>query len=269
MFYIAFAVLCIFDIYFLGSTIRVSFPEKSSLMDVMVYSFNTYSNVLLCYLPLFLIMEIAFFNHGKFNEFVLVRYNSRLKYLWKKELAGVKFCFFYRIIETITAFFVYVIFCFVTGADFAFISSLSKNMQQFMCLSEIGEGETLIIFCFTFFSLLFLELIFSQIVIITSETNIPSIVSTAIAIGADLLLLVWIKCYFWFSGLQISQIFPYNNLFLQFIYRESYISREASSVTDLIFPIIYCGLAIMTLFVVSYLYISQKDFLYETTANKI
>jgi hypothetical protein len=269
LFCITFFIFCLFSIQFLNSAIKIAYPENVSLMDVFTYNFNTYSNVFLCYLPLFIILEAAFFSHGKFNEYVMIRYKNRFWYFLHKEIYALKFSFLYRLIENVTVSFIYFVFCIGSNSYCSIISELSKNIQQFMCLSRINREETVAIFCFTFISMLFLELVFSQIIIITSETALSPVASIGIALGADVFLLVIIKCYFWFSGFKISQILPHNNLFLQFIFRDSYISGIESDIHLLVRPMIYQIIVLCILLITMYLYISKRDFLYETVEKNL
>lgn len=134
---------------------------------------------------------------------------------------------FYRAIYPIVICLPYI-FTFYTDQNSTFI---------YFLLSRESYRDYLI-FCFTFISMLFLELVFSQIIIITSETALSPMASIGIALGADVFLLVIIKCYFWFSGFKISQILPHNNLFLQFIFRDSYISGIESDIHLLVRPMI-------------------------------
>lgn len=267
--YIAFAVFCVFSVYFLNSTIKIASPEKPGLMDALIYSFNLYSNVFLCYLPLFLILEVAFFSQGKFNEYVLARYKSRAEYFWHKEFCAIKFCFSYRIIENAILVAIYCFCCLQSNFKGDFAAELSKNMQHFMCISEISARDTIIVFVFTFVTMLFLEMAFSQVVIILSESTLSPMSSTGITIGIDVCLLVGIKCYFWFSGSYFSKLLPHNNLFLQFIFRGSYISGADQSVKLLIFPLLYQSVVLLVLGLIAYLYVSRKDFLYERIEDKV
>lgn len=269
IFYISFLILCLFGIRFLDSTVRIAYPENVSLMDALVYNFNTYSNVFLCYLPLFIILEAAFFSQGKFNEYVMIRYKNRFRYFLHKEIYALKFSFLYRLIENVIVSSIFLVFCIGRKSYCGVTSGLSKNMQRFMSLSGINRKETVAIFCFTFVSMLFLELAFSQIIIITSETALSPVASVGIVLGVDILLLVIIKCYFWFSGFKISQILPHNNLFLQFIFGDSYFSKIESDIHLLVRPMVYQIIVLCILLIIVYWYISGRDFLYETAEKNL
>ena len=88
--------------------IRMNAGIRTTLADAILYQFNTYSFVHLMFIPIFICTLYQFVRMGKFNEFILCRYNGRTQLVFEMEKEVILFTGLYRCIEIVVTSIIFI-----------------------------------------------------------------------------------------------------------------------------------------------------------------